>query len=129
VTHYAVEREFRISNSEFSLATKLVCRLDTGRTHQIRVHMRHIGCPLIGDPVYGRKAVRLSTKPTLNFGKNGYIVSEKETVSFRFSLSRQALHACRLRLVHPATGKLMECKASLPEDLETLEKHLRSLTF
>jgi 23S rRNA pseudouridine1911/1915/1917 synthase len=117
------------SRDNAKIVSKLLCNLDTGRTHQIRVHMRHIGCPLIGDPLYGAKSRRLSVKNTLNIGNKGAIVSNQETVNIQISLSRQALHACRLRLVHPETGQPMQFEAPLPEDLENLENSLRSLTF
>ena len=66
------------------------CRLETGRTHQIRVHLAHIGFPVLGDVVYGRK------KPELG-------------------LSSQCLHASRLRFLHPISGEIMELIAGLPE--------------
>lgn len=81
------------------VATLVECRLQTGRTHQIRVHMAHIGHPLVGDPVYGlrrSKDVRLEAFP------------------------RQALHAFRLGLVHPATGADMAWWVPLPADLVAL---------
>lgn len=94
VTHYKVEEIFK--------ASALVrCTLETGRTHQIRVHLTHIGHPLIGDPVYGRK------------GKE-------------FNFYRQALHAAALTLVHPVTGKVMEFSAPIPEDMEALLQELRA---
>lgn len=93
VTHYKVEEVFEG-------AALVRCTLETGRTHQIRVHMTHIGHPLIGDPVYGR---------------NG-----KE-----FNFHRQALHAVALILVHPVSRKVMEFAAPLPEDIELLLKQLR----
>jgi len=85
-------------------ATLLECSLDTGRTHQIRVHLQSIGHPLVGDPVYraGRGA---AAGPLANF-------------------KRQALHAYRLGLVHPRSGKTMQWELPLPEDFRQL---LRSL--
>ena len=83
VTHYKVLERF-------GNATYVECRLETGRTHQIRVHMTSIGHPLLGDEVYGS-------------GKNPY------------HLQRQALHAMVLGFVHPATGEYMEFTAPLPE--------------
>lgn len=77
----------------------LECRLETGRTHQIRVHMTHIGHPLVGDPVYGRR-------------KSGQVVLD--------AFPRQALHAFRLGLLHPASGTEMQWRVPLPEDFADL---------
>jgi 23S rRNA pseudouridine1911/1915/1917 synthase len=94
VTHYRVAARYRD-------ATLLECRLETGRTHQIRVHLASIGHPLIGDPVYGPKGAR------------------REPGRFH----RQALHARKLAFVHPATGRTMSCEARLPADmLELISK-------
>lgn len=123
LTHYESLAMFGHTGKK-PMISKLLCRLDTGRTHQIRVHMRHIGCPLVGDQTYG-----LSTKSALNFVNKTGIVSDGETLKIAFSLSRQALHACRLRLLHPATEQEMTFEAPLPEDLTMLETALRSLTF
>ncbi|MGC3964439.1 MAG: 23S rRNA pseudouridine(1911/1915/1917) synthase RluD [Rhodocyclaceae bacterium] len=80
-------------------ATLVECSLETGRTHQIRVHMAHIGHPLIGDPVYaGRRA-----QPAAAAG-----------------FGRQALHAFRLGLLHPATGEHMAWEAAMPADMQQL---------
>jgi 23S rRNA pseudouridine1911/1915/1917 synthase len=92
LTHY-VPRE------RFAAATLVECRLETGRTHQIRVHMTSIGHPLVGDPVYGK---RKSADAVLD------------------AFPRQALHAWRLALVHPATGVEMSWEASLPPDFAAL---------
>jgi len=78
----------------FGVATLLRCRLETGRTHQIRVHLASLGHPLVGDPTYGRKGA-------LVFG-------------------RQALHAARLALAHPVTGKTCRWDSPLPPDFESL---------
>ncbi|HYM70497.1 MAG TPA: RluA family pseudouridine synthase [bacterium] len=93
VTHYAVLERF-------AEATFVACRLETGRTHQIRVHMAHIGHPILGDPVYGRAPVP--------------------------ELRRQALHAARLEFTHPATGFRLMCTASLPDDIAGLLARLRA---
>jgi 23S rRNA pseudouridine1911/1915/1917 synthase len=77
-------------------ATLLGCRLETGRTHQIRVHMAFLGHPLLGDPVYGRTVPGLPDFP------------------------RQALHAARLGLIHPVSGASLFWEAPLPEDMQEL---------
>ncbi|SAL68235.1 RluA family pseudouridine synthase [Caballeronia peredens] len=82
------------------------CDLETGRTHQIRVHCAHSGHPLLGDPLYGRARGKRSVTPL----PNGF--------------ARQALHAWRLGLIHPATGKEVHWRADLPEDLATLAAEL-----
>lgn len=94
VTHYRVLRRF-------SHYTYIECRLETGRTHQIRVHMASIGHPLLGDEVYGpRKCL--------------------------FSLQGQTLHAAVLGFVHPRTGEYLEFQAPLPEYFEKLLKNLET---
>ncbi len=92
----------------FGMATLLRCRLETGRTHQIRVHLTAIGHPLVGDPTYRATRGRTPALPAeaLHFG-------------------RQALHAQRLGLVHPATGEAMEWSSAPPADLATLVVTLR----
>lgn len=89
----------------FAAATLVECRLETGRTHQIRVHMASIGHPLVGDPVYGK---RKSGKAMLD--------------GFR----RQALHAFRLGLLHPGNGQPLLWEAPLPADFEALLSALRA---
>lgn len=84
MTHYRLEKE---SNGHSLIAL----RLETGRTHQIRVHMKYIGYPLIGDYLYN---------PDTEW------------------IGRQALHSCRLSFVHPVTGEAMDFSAPLPEDME-----------
>ena len=96
-THYAVFERF-------AAATLLECRLETGRTHQIRVHMASIGHPLVGDPAYGRRQA-----------------ADARLASF----PRQALHAWRLALVHPATGEAAAWESPLPEDFASLLTALR----
>jgi 23S rRNA pseudouridine1911/1915/1917 synthase len=106
VTHWRLIESF---GTECGL---IVCRLETGRTHQIRVHMAHIGHPVIGDPVYAKgfktKAGRLPA------AAQGCVEA----------LSRQALHAALLGFPHPVTGELMRFESALPPDLENLRKTL-----
>ena len=83
-------------------ATRLECRLETGRTHQVRVHMAHLGHPLLGDPVYGRAGG--PTRPVLD----------------RLGFRRQALHAATLGFVHPATGRAVRFEAPAPPDMQEL---------
>jgi 23S rRNA pseudouridine1911/1915/1917 synthase len=82
-------------------AALVQCRLETGRTHQIRVHFQHIRFPLVGDTVYRR-----GTRHGLSF-------------------PRQALHAAELSLVHPTSGKTMTWQAPMPRDMKRLVDQLR----
>lgn len=104
------------------VASKVHCELDTGRTHQIRVHLRHIGCPMIGDQTYG-----LSSKSTLNIIHKGGIVAGSETEKVVMTLSRQALHARMLRFNHPVSDAPLQFEAPIPDDLLALEQALASL--
>jgi 23S rRNA pseudouridine1911/1915/1917 synthase len=88
------------------------CRLVTGRTHQVRVHMAHVGHALVGDPTYAGRQWRTITDP--------------ETATACRDFPRQALHAWRLTVAHPATGEPMTFEAPLPEDIEGLLAVLRS---
>lgn len=93
-------------------AALLECRLETGRTHQIRVHLSHIGHPLIGDPVYGRgHGARVSRIPQ----------ASREAVR---AFPRQALHAAVLGFEHPVTGEALSFESPLPRDLVMLLKAL-----
>jgi 23S rRNA pseudouridine1911/1915/1917 synthase len=100
VTHYRVLRRFRTH-------ALLRVKLETGRTHQIRVHMAHIRWPLLGDPVYGGR-------PRIPPGATGRCI---ETIQ---QFHRQALHAERLALTHPVTGERLEWRAEWPADLADL---------
>jgi len=91
----------------FSGATLIECRLETGRTHQVRVHMASIGHPLLGDPVYGRTPSAL--RPLLS----------------RLGFSRQALHAAELGFIHPVTGETVHFTSPLPDDMRALIGELR----
>ncbi|MFZ4124928.1 MAG: RluA family pseudouridine synthase [Rickettsiales bacterium] len=121
VTHYATLERYR--SESVMVASKMECQLDTGRTHQIRVHMAHLGNALLGDPVYGPSA-----QTRLNRLKSQDIVLPEETVSLLLGFNRQALHARQLVLCHPKTGQEMTFEAPLPADLKALEASLASLT-
>ena len=96
------------------LASLLACRLETGRTHQIRVHMAHAGCPLMGDETY---ATGFRTKAgKLDAAARGALES----------LGRQALHAAILGFEHPATGEALRFERSPPADFVALEAALRA---
>ncbi len=105
VTHHRVAERFRAH-------THTRVQLETGRTHQIRVHMAHIRYPLFGDPVYGGR-LRIPPKS-----------SEQFTEALR-NFRRQALHAVRLGLTHPESGEVMQWQAPLPADMEYLLRVLR----
>ncbi|HSR64825.1 MAG TPA: 23S rRNA pseudouridine(1911/1915/1917) synthase RluD [Xanthomonadaceae bacterium] len=105
VTHYRLRERFRAH-------TALECRLETGRTHQIRVHMAHLKHPIVGDPLYGGplKLPRGAT-PDLLDALRGF--------------RRQALHAEVLEFAHPLTGEPLRCSAPLPADMTGLLQALR----
>lgn len=112
VTHYHVEECFPAASTGSGRGCTLVrCRLETGRTHQIRVHMAHIGHPLVGDSVYLKGAQRCA--PQLRELLHGF--------------PRQALHATRLALRHPVSGELVEWHAPLPQDFERLLQEIREV--
>jgi 23S rRNA pseudouridine1911/1915/1917 synthase len=105
-THYRVVERFRAH-------THVEVELETGRTHQIRVHMAHIRAPLLGDPVYGGRP-RLPPAPSdeLRLALQGF--------------HRQALHASRLAFAHPKSGAPLAFESSLPPDFERLLALLRA---
>ena len=101
---------------EFEFAARLVVNLKTGRTHQIRVHLAHIGHPVFGDPTYGgRRRTYGGLKPAALARARGLLDL----------IDRQALHARELSFVHPATGETMKLVAPLPQDMQNLLDHLR----
>ena len=100
VTHYRIEKRFRAH-------TLARVRLETGRTHQIRVHLAHVGYPIVGDPVYGgRRRIPAGASP--------------ELLAALEAFKRQALHAARLDFVHPKSGKPVSFEAPLPADFRKL---------
>ena len=112
ITHYEVRETFTGTSGE-AVASLITCRLETGRTHQIRVHMAHIGHPLIGDGVYGGG---FRTKAAL---------FAPETRSSIDSFGRQALHAAVLGFEHPRTGETMRFESAPPTDFMHLLTLLR----
>ncbi len=105
VTHYRLRERFRAH-------TALECRLETGRTHQIRVHMAHLKHPIIGDPLYGG-ALKLPKGAT------------DELIAELRGFKRQALHAETLEFKHPLTGEPVRASAAVPADLQRLLAALR----
>ena len=100
LTHYGILARFRGF-------THLRLKLETGRTHQIRVHMAHIHYPLVGDPLYGGR---------MKWPKGATLELQRQLPLFK----RQALHAKRLQLQHPVTGETLSWEVSLPDDLVEL---------
>jgi 23S rRNA pseudouridine1911/1915/1917 synthase len=106
VTHYRLRERFRAH-------TALECRLETGRTHQIRVHMAHLRHPIVGDPIYGGPL-------KLPRGASDALIAVLR--GFR----RQALHAETLEFIHPASGEPLRASAPLPADMQQLLQALRA---
>ena len=114
VTRYAVEESFAPRAGEAPVASLVRCELETGRTHQIRVHLAHLGHPLIGDPVYGagfRTRVSRLGDPARGLAA---------------ALPRQALHATTLRFAHPRDGTVLSFESPLPGDLAALHAALKA---
>lgn len=115
VTHFTVLERFGETPDARAVASLIECRLETGRTHQIRVHMAHIGLPLVGDQDYGRAF----------FTKANTLPEPLSDLVKGFS--RQALHAQLLAFEHPGTGEVMTFEAPLPDDLAELVAEFQRL--
>jgi 23S rRNA pseudouridine1911/1915/1917 synthase len=109
ITHYEVQAAF--GPPERPLAARVACRLETGRTHQIRVHLAHKGAPCLGDPAYGSGPPAPAVKAAIAAS----------------GLSRQALHAAVLGFRHPVTDALLRFETAPPADMAQLETRLRNL--
>jgi 23S rRNA pseudouridine1911/1915/1917 synthase len=97
ITEYKVIKHLRFHNNDLTLIEAMP---KTGRMHQIRVHLKYIGCPIIGDPLY-------NTKPS-------------RTISTELGINRQFLHASKLEFAHPIAKKMIKFESPLPEDLKNI---------
>jgi len=113
ITHWEIQESFQGRDGK-PVAALLACQLETGRTHQIRVHLAHIGHPLMGDSVYGP---HFKTKAS-HLGPQSQAALD--------ALGRQALHAYLLVLEHPKTGEILHWERALPKDLLLLQVALRA---
>jgi len=113
ITHWEVIESFNGRGGK-PVASLLACQLETGRTHQIRVHLAHIGHPLLGDAVYG---------PHFKTKANALGSDARAALA---ALGRQALHAYGLTIEHPRTGEILSWQAPLPKDLLLLQNALRA---
>ena len=113
VTHWEVVESFTGADGK-PIASLLSCELETGRTHQIRLHLAHIGHPLMGDPTYGA-----------HFKTKAHALGPQSQAALT-NLGRQALHAYLLALEHPKTGAILEWNSDLPADLALLRSSLKA---
>jgi 23S rRNA pseudouridine1911/1915/1917 synthase len=119
-THYKVIERFGPHNDTKGtrpFASLIECRLETGRTHQIRVHLTHLGHPLIGDPTYGR--ARQPPRPKTEDEAQAYEIIR--------NFPRQALHAWLLGFYHPTLDKTLRFESAWPDDFRALVEALRQL--
>jgi 23S rRNA-/tRNA-specific pseudouridylate synthase len=101
----------------YEAATLLTVRPKTGRTHQIRVHLAARGWPIVADPVYGAMSARSEAAFRARWGRVALALQE---------MPRQALHAQRIRFLHPVSGQTIELEAPLPPDLRSVIERLRA---
>lgn len=113
--------QYHVRNRYDEAASMVECKLQTGRTHQIRVHMRHIKHPLIGDPLYGLP----DQEGTALLKRAGY---EPDIIDTIMAFKRQALHAAEIGFIHPRSGEEMHFKCDMPEDLQKIENCLKSIS-
>ena len=113
VTHYETLGTFNAG--KMVVASLVECKLETGRTHQIRVHLADKGHPVLGDPLYGRHRKRAVIERLM-----------RECEAKQWKNTRQALHAHKLELTHPITGERLEFESEMPEDLQELHEILKS---
>jgi 23S rRNA pseudouridine1911/1915/1917 synthase len=109
ITHWRVERHFGPGREAAAVAAQVRCRLETGRTHQIRVHLSEHGMPVIGDPLYGHR------------------YRDPELAALAHELGRQALHAAVLGFAHPVTGAPLRFESPMPADMQSLALRLAKL--
>jgi len=113
-THYFIKEKYG------DAACVCECKLESGRTHQIRVHMQHIRCSIIGDPLYGQA----DQEGRALLKREGY---EPEIIDEIMNFPRQALHAHQIGFIHPVSGEEMSFTADMPEDMQKLENNLKSI--
>jgi 23S rRNA pseudouridine1911/1915/1917 synthase len=114
VTHYHAKERYD------EAASWVDCKLESGRTHQIRVHMQHIKHPLVGDPLYGM----VSQEQRAQLKRSGY---EEDVIKKIMAFDRQALHAREIGFVHPRSGEEMSFSSELPEDLQKLKNLFKTI--
>jgi len=116
VTHYRTTARYAADSDDTDIiAARVACRLETGRTHQIRVHMAHIGHPVIGDPLYAR-----------GFNEPAGRLPEKLRSAI-ISMNGQALHASVLGIAHPETGVFLSFRSDLPADIARVVETMRRI--
>lgn len=113
VSHYEVVRRIETRFGKFTLVR---VRIETGRTHQIRVHMASIGHPVVGDTLYGASG-QLTDQVAAQAAQSK--AARRKAEPERLKLGRNFLHAARLEFEHPITGKLLQLEAPLPQELES----------